>query len=75
MKKIKIIFTAVMIMVGVLCNWSPNVEAEEYVKLKVGYVVNTGFMSEDRPGHTVDYPANLNTQSLTLQATNWSVIL
>ena len=23
--------------------------------LKVGYVVNTGFMSEDRPGHTVGY--------------------
>ncbi|MBQ7477242.1 MAG: EAL domain-containing protein [Selenomonadaceae bacterium] len=27
----------------------------KFEKLKVGYVVNTGFMSEDRPGHTVGY--------------------
>ena len=27
----------------------------DYRTLKVGYVVNTGFMSEDRPGHTVGY--------------------
>lgn len=29
--------------------------ANNYGKLKVGYVVNTSFMSEDRPGHTVSY--------------------
>lgn len=29
--------------------------ANNYGKLKVGYVVNTSFMSEDRPGHTVGY--------------------
>ena len=28
---------------------------KDYGKLKVGYVVNTGFMSEDRQGHTVGY--------------------
>ena len=28
---------------------------KDYGTLKVGYVVNTGFMSEDRPGHTVGY--------------------
>ena len=28
---------------------------KDYGKLKVGYVVNTGFMNEDRPGHTVGY--------------------
>ena len=28
---------------------------ENYGTLKVGYVVNTSFMSEDRPGHTVGY--------------------
>ena len=29
--------------------------SNSYGKLKVGYVVNTSFMSEDRPGHTVGY--------------------
>lgn len=29
--------------------------ANNYGKLKVGYVVDTSFMSEDRPGHTVGY--------------------
>ena len=28
---------------------------KDYGTLKVGYVVNTGFMQEDRPGHTVGY--------------------
>ena len=28
---------------------------KDYKTLKVGYVVNTGFMSEDRPGHIVGY--------------------
>ena len=28
---------------------------KDWGKLKVGYVVNTGFMNEDRPGHTVGY--------------------
>lgn len=28
---------------------------KNYPKLKVGYVVNTSFMEEDRPGHTVGY--------------------
>ncbi|MBR1579846.1 MAG: EAL domain-containing protein [Selenomonadaceae bacterium] len=35
-----------------------NAEAaptKDYGTLKVGYVVNTGFMSEDREGHTVGY--------------------
>ena len=28
---------------------------KDFKTLKVGYVVNTGFMEEDRPGHTVGY--------------------
>ena len=36
--------------------WLSKVEAIPNVqKLKVGYVVNTGFLYEDRPGHTVGY--------------------
>ena len=31
------------------------VAKKNYETLKVGYVVNTGFMSEDRPGHTAGY--------------------
>ena len=34
---------------------SASTVKKDYSKLKVGYVVNTGFMSEDRPGHTVGY--------------------
>ena len=37
-------------------NGESSVEVKKnYEKLKVGYVVNTGFMEEDRPGHTVGY--------------------
>ena len=36
--------------------WLSKVEAAPNVpKLKVGYVVNTGFLYEDRPGHKVGY--------------------
>ena len=34
---------------------SAPVTQNKYAKLKVGYVVNTGFMHEDRPGHIVGY--------------------
>ena len=34
---------------------SSSVAQKNYETFKVGYVVNTGFMSEDRQGHTVGY--------------------
>ena len=34
---------------------APSEMRKDFKTLKVGYVVNTGFMEEDRPGHTVGY--------------------
>ena len=48
-----LLMTAFLILLNVL-----NAEAavtKDYGTLKVGYVVNTGFLSEDRKGHTVGY--------------------
>ena len=58
--------TALMLVIPTLftnadvVEFMPKVESapaiqNEYRKLKVGYVVNTGFMYEDRPGHTAGY--------------------
>ena len=65
-KAIKKFFTALMLVIPTLftnadvVEFMPRVESapalqNEYGKLKVGYVVNTGFMYEDRPGHTAGY--------------------
>ncbi|MBQ7703995.1 MAG: EAL domain-containing protein [Selenomonadaceae bacterium] len=58
-KNLKNLLAATVITSMINFSGIANVEGvpvqKEYEKLKVGYVVNTGFMSEDRPGHTVGY--------------------
>ena len=60
-REFKFLLLMLAITISVLKIEMPSVEGapeaakSNYPKLKVGYVVNTSFMSEDRPGHTVGY--------------------
>ena len=64
LKKLVIITSTILMTLSNFVNveFLPMSKAESapsaknnYGTLKVGYVVNTGFMQEDRPGHTVGY--------------------
>ena len=55
-KSFKLFLTSTAILAAInSTNFSIAEGAPSYEKLKVGYVVNTGFMHEDREDHTVGY--------------------